>query len=111
MGMEFNAYQVGAKTTAIYPKESAVEYLTLGLASEAGEVADKVKKHIRDSDGDYTDSVFRSAISKEIGDVLWYAAVLAWELGIDLNDIAKQNIDKLFDRYDRNVIRGSGDER
>ena len=109
--MEFNAYQVGAKTTAIYPKEAAVEYLTLGLASEAGEVADKVKKHIRDASGDYPDADFVSAVSKELGDVLWYTAVLAWELGVDLSDIAEKNIRKLFDRQSRDMIKGSGDER
>lgn len=109
--MELNAYQVGAKVTAIYPEDAAVEYLTLGLASEAGEVADKVKKHIRDSNGDYTNPDFVSAITKELGDVLWYAAVLSWELGVDLSDVAEQNIKKLYDRQERNKIKGSGDER
>ena len=82
----------------------------LGLAGEAGEVTDKVKKIIRDKGGRaYSEDI--TAISKELGDVLWYVASIARCLDLPLSKIASQNIDKLEDRYKRNKIHGAGDER
>lgn len=111
MTMEFFAdYQEAAKASAIYPRTCAVEYVTLGLVSEAGEIAGKVKKILRDKQGDFTaDDVI--AIGFELGDVLWYISQLATELGLDLADIAAGNIDKLRDRQERGVLGGSGDKR
>ena len=82
----------------------------LGLTGEAGETADKVKKIIRDKKGEPSDED-RAAIVKELGDVLWYVASISRYLGIPLSDVAQKNIDKLEDRYKRNKIHGSGDER
>jgi NTP pyrophosphatase (non-canonical NTP hydrolase) len=80
------------------------------LAGEAGEVADKLKKVIRDDGGVLTDQV-RDAVAKELGDVMWYLAVLAYEMDYDLNSIAQLNIDKLNSRKERGVLSGSGDNR
>ena len=77
--MEMNAYQAAAKETAVFPPDQGIVYTALGLASEAGEVTDKVKKVIRDSGGVFSDEA-REAIKKELGDVLWYVSGLAWEL-------------------------------
>ena len=82
----------------------------LGLVGEAGETADKVKKIIRDKDGKVTDDD-REAIKKELGDVLWYIANISRYLGFSLSDVAKGNLAKLEDRYQRNQIHGAGDDR
>ena len=100
-----DSYERLAKQTAIFPKDKALEYLALGLTSEAGEVAGKIKKIIRDGKGN------KEAIAYEIGDVLWYCAVLASELGVELNDIMKKNLQKLHDRKERGTLQGSGDRR
>ena len=107
--MNFNEYQEMAKTTAIYDKKQQILYPALGLAGEAGEVANKVKKLIRD--GHEKNKDYRTEISAEIGDVLWYCAVLADDIGCDLQTIANNNIIKLKDRMDRGVIGGNGDNR
>jgi NTP pyrophosphatase (non-canonical NTP hydrolase) len=107
----FNNYQEQTAQTAKYPKEKALEYLSLGIASEAGEVAGKMKKWIRDGDAKMTEEEWRNAMASEIGDVLWYAARLADELGLSLSQIAEDNMDKLLDRKARGVIGGSGDNR
>ena len=98
-------YENLASETAIFPKEKALEYLALGLTSEAGEVAGKVKKLIRDGKGD------KKAIASEIGDVLWYCAMLAKETEVPLNDIMKDNLKKLYSRKERGTLQGSGDNR
>jgi len=98
-------YEMKAAQTAIFPKEKALEYLALGLTSEAGEVAGKVKKLIRDDKGD------KKAIASEIGDVLWYCAMLAKETEVPLNDIMKENLKKLHSRKERGTLKGSGDDR
>ena len=98
-------YENYASQTAIFPKEKALEYLALGLTSEAGEVAGKVKKLIRDGKGD------KKAIASEIGDVLWYCAMMAKEVGVPLNEIMKENLRKLHSRKERGTLSGSGDER
>ena len=109
--MDLNDYQSAALQTAVYPNQgSNFAYPALGLAGEAGEVADKLKKVIRYNDGVLTDQV-RDAVAKEIGDVLWYVSVLAHEMDYDLNTIAKINIDKLASRQQRGVLSGSGDNR
>ena len=103
--MTADFYEERASLTAIYPKEKALEYLALGLTSEAGEVAGKVKKLIRDGKGD------KKAIASEIGDVLWYCAMLAKETKVSLNDIMKDNLKKLYSSKERGTLQGSGDNR
>lgn len=102
---EFDAYQDFTDETAIYPEEKGLEYTALGLASEAGEFAGKIKKGIRDNQWDL------DAMAAELGDVLWYVARAAAELDIHLSDIAKENVEKLKSRKERNVVGGSGDDR
>jgi len=107
--MTLNEYQEKAKVTAVFPQEHALAYLTLGLAGEAGEVANKAKKIIR---GDKLNEVdARGAIAAELGDVLWYLAVLAAELDVTLDQLAVANVAKLSSRSKRNQIKGSGDNR
>lgn len=108
--MELNQYQGMALETAIYPEKYKVLYPALGLAGEAGEVADKVKKVIRDAEGEL-DEDRKLAIAQEIGDVLWYCAVLADDLGYELETIAQMNYRKLKSRKERGVLGGSGDNR
>ena len=109
--LSFDEYQAKARETAIYPdKDDNFVYPTLGLSGEAGEVAEKMKKVIRDKGG-VVDDETRQELSKELGDVLWYVANLATELGLDLGEIAQENLDKLSSRQQRNRLRGSGDNR
>ena len=103
-----NNYQMQAKKFAIYPELMKVMYPAIGLAGAAGEVADKVKKIYRD---DRTDARFLAEIAKEIGDVMWYCATLADDLGFDLQQIAEMNIYKLKSRKAAGKITGSGDDR
>lgn len=109
--MNFEEYQKKSRNTAIYPNagENFI-YPTLGLSGEAGEVAEKIKKVIRDKNG-IIDGETREAIQKELGDVLWYVAQLATELKLDLDDIAEKNIEKLFSRMERGKLNGDGDNR
>lgn len=109
--LNFETYQQRSRATARYPDAgSNVIYPTLGLCSEAGEVADKVKKVLRDAKGEFSPEAL-AAIRLELGDVLWYVAQLATELGLDLDLIARANLEKLASRASRNVISGSGDSR
>ncbi|MGI6297554.1 MAG: nucleoside triphosphate pyrophosphohydrolase family protein [Minisyncoccales bacterium] len=109
--MNFNEYQEKARRTAIYPgKDSNYIYPTLGLVGEAGEVAEKVKKIIRDENG-IVSREKKEEIKKELGDVLWYIANLAYELDIKLEEIAQGNIEKIFSRVERNKVHGDGDNR
>jgi NTP pyrophosphatase (non-canonical NTP hydrolase) len=108
--MNFNEYQEEAVKTAVYGAGSKIIYPALGLANEAGEVLGKIKKVLRDYDGVYTPSNI-AGIADELGDVLWYIAALSKDLNIPLEDIARDNINKLIDRRNRNVIHGSGDKR
>ena len=107
---DLDMYQKVALTTAIYPREQAIIYPTLGLTGEAGEVANKVKKIIRDG-SDSKDEKLVSEIKAEIGDCLWYIAVLANDFDIKLSDIASTNLIKLENRKKKDTIRGSGDKR
>lgn len=120
--MDINTYQEKAEQTAIYQSAVAelknddarrllrVAYTALGLAGEAGELANKVKKAIR---GDNIETGFfsRAAIAMELGDVLWYLAMLAREIDYPLVEIAQLNLEKLSDREERGTIAGQGDDR
>ena len=110
-GITAGAYQIGACDTAIFPKEKALEYLTLGLTGEAGEIANKVKKFIRDGASKKEYLAKRIEIGYEIGDVMWYCAVLAEELDMNLGHIMEKNLEKLADRKKRGKLSGSGDNR
>ena len=110
-GITAGAYQIGACDTAIFPKEKALEYLTLGLTGEAGEIANKVKKFIRDGASKEEYLAKRIEIGYEIGDVMWYCAVLAEELDMNLGHIMEKNLEKLADRKKRGTLSGSGDSR
>ena len=97
--MNFSEYQEAAGTTALYPNRlNNLEYPTLGLTGEAGEVANVVKKIQRDFGGDLTDDV-REKLKDELGDVLWYISACADELGLTLNEIAEFNVGKLAKRH------------
>jgi len=108
--MTLNEYQREALKTAIYPEEMRINYPTLGLCGEAGEVADKVKKVYRDHGGAFTDER-RKAIMLEVSDVMWYCATLSHDLGFTLGEVATANIRKLASRQRRGVINGDGDDR
>ena len=109
--MTAELYQYQATQTAIFPKEKALEYLALGLTSEAGEVAGKVKKLIRDGEDVEGFELKKIAIASEVGDVLWYCAMMAKEVGVPLNTIMKENLEKLHSRKERGKLSGSGDDR
>ena len=108
--MKLTEYQEKAMKTAFFPGKYSLVYPALGLVGEAGEVAEKIKKIIRDDKGvigyDKTEE-----IAKELGDVLWYIAALSTEIGYELEDIAKINLEKLESRHNRGVLKGSGDNR
>ena len=109
--MDFNEYQQKSRQTALYPAIGhPVIYPTLGLVNEAGEVAGKIKKVFRDKDGQISTET-RHALKAELGDVLWYLAQVATELGLTLDEVAEANIVKLVDRQQRGKIGGDGDER
>jgi len=109
--MTFQEYQTESRKTAIYPnKDNNFIYPTLGLAGEAGEVAEKIKKVLRDGNGVVSDEK-KEEITKELGDVMWYVANLSTELKISLEDVVQKNIEKLQSRQQRNELHGSGDNR
>ncbi len=109
--MDFNDYQIKSRKTAGYPGIGhPVIYPTLGLVNEAGEVAGKIKKVFRDKDGEINEET-PEALKAELGDVLWYIAQVATELGLSLDEIAEYNIAKLYDRLERGKIKGEGDNR
>ena len=109
--MKLQDYQEKAAEFAIYPNTHAITYPALGLAGEAGEVANKVKKFIRDGAAQDEYLAKRIEIGYEIGDVLWYCAVLAKEMEMDLGHIMENNLQKLADRKKRGTLSGSGDNR
>ncbi|MCD6270211.1 nucleoside triphosphate pyrophosphohydrolase family protein [bacterium] len=109
--MTFKEYQKLSKETAIYPNVgNNFIYPTLGLCGESGEISEKIKKVLRDKKGEIS-SNDRIELSKELGDVLWYLAQIATELDLSLEQIAKENLEKLMSRKKRGVLGGSGDNR
>lgn len=108
--MTLNEYQKQALTTAMYPERFRIIYPALGMTGEAGEVADKVKKVIRDNNATFSNEINKE-IAKEIGDVLWYCATLANDLGLTLEEVGETNIAKLKSRQERGALSGSGDNR
>lgn len=111
VGMTMDEYQDLAMDSAIYDPKFAMIYPALKLAGEAGEVAEKIGKRLRDFDGDLTDPDWQDTVAKELGDVLWYIAALARDMGWTLEEIADANLSKLASRMERGVIGGSGDDR
>lgn len=113
--MRFSDYHSRAMKTAQYKSGTlrALSYTTLGLTGEAGEVAERIKKILREDDRDLQEVIKekKEAIVKEMGDVLWYLAALANEIGVNLEDVADANLAKLDSRYKRGVIYGDGDNR
>jgi len=110
--MDFNEYQKAALTTAKHVDHGTLDlcHWALGLSGESGEIAEKVKKLIRDSNQELNDET-KQLLVKELGDVLWYLAVFADHIGADFETVAKTNLDKLQSRKQRNVLGGSGDNR
>ena len=110
--MTFDEYQKLSMTTDLNTEKNmtTLYYRTLGLANEAGEVAGKVKKLIRDNDGDLSEEA-KNMLAGELGDVLWYLQAMADYIDVPLSEIAQRNVDKLASRKDRGVIGGSGDNR
>src|SRR3990167_5803108 len=99
--MNFAEYQAKAATTALYPNQgNNLYYPALGLGGETGEVLNKIKKVMRDHGGNVTDE-YREILRGELGDVMWYVTALARELGLNLDDIAQANLEKLFSRKER----------
>lgn len=109
--MTFDEYQQAAlRTAADTKKKNELFHLVLGLVGESGEIAEKIKKWVRDQDSDEV-KLDRDDMAKELGDVLWYTAVLANYLDLSFEDVATKNIAKLADRQQRGVLKGKGDNR
>lgn len=109
--MTFNEYQEAAARTAVYPDRGGqvgIMYAALGLNGESGEVAEKIKKMIRDA---LPVAEVREVVKKELGDVLWYAAELATQFSLSFDEVADANVQKLLSRQERHVLHGSGDDR
>ncbi len=108
--MTFDEYQKESRKTATYLGKRDFWYPALGLAGEAGEVIEKVKKLFRDDEGVLSDER-RQGLKKELGDTLWYLTQIATDAGLSLREIAEDNIEKLFSRKERGKITGDGDNR
>lgn len=113
--MTLQEYQKQALTTLLADHaygELNAQFIAqvLGLVGEGGEFADKVKKLIRDKNG-RLDEADRTELLKELGDVLWYVGIIAHLLDADLDDVARQNLDKLKSRKQRSILKGKGDNR
>ncbi len=109
--MTFEEYQKESRKTATYQEHGReFWYPALGLAGEAGEVVEKVKKLFRDDNGVMSDER-RANLKKELGDVLWYLTQIATDASIPMEDVAKENLEKLFSRKERGKITGDGDNR
>jgi NTP pyrophosphatase (non-canonical NTP hydrolase) len=107
--MEFKEYQTFIEKY-IVNRKSGIEYPVLGLCGESGEVAEKVKKVIRDRDGVLDDEI-KKEIAKELGDVVWYVTRIGMELGFSFEEIVSMNIEKMKSRFERDAIKGKGDNR
>lgn len=110
--MTFNEYQQKAISTSLKPERTldSFTYRTLGLVGEAGEVAEKVKKIMRDKNGKVS-KLDRDELVKELGDVLWYMQALADWLEVPLDQVASVNLEKVLSRKARGKTGGSGDNR
>jgi NTP pyrophosphatase (non-canonical NTP hydrolase) len=110
--MDFKYYQAQAFTTAVYPDHGKGNwtYSALGLAGETGEICEKLKKVLRDGGG-LINAEHLVAIRKELGDVLWYVAALCTELGLDMDQVATLNLEKLSARKSADRLHGEGDDR
>ncbi len=111
--MTFDEYQKAALTTALKSSDDPLlqnSIWVMGIAGEAGEIVEKWKKAVAYREGKFSTEEFED-FKKEFADVIWYIAVLADSLGLSLDDLMKQNVQKLADRKARNVIKGTGDNR
>lgn len=110
--MLFDEYQEFTKSCAVYPKKGSegLYYTALGLCGEAGELANKIKKIMRDNHG-YVSTEKRQELGKELGDAQWYISQLADELGFLLSEVAEKNVEKLTSRKERGTLQGDGDNR
>lgn len=110
--MTFDNYQKAALTTALSTHDNVKDlaHWVLGIVGESGEVAEKVKKIIRDNNAEFTDEA-KQELAKELGDILWYLAVFADYLGVSFEAVASANVEKLRSRQLRGALRGSGDNR
>ncbi|MFZ2522128.1 MAG: nucleoside triphosphate pyrophosphohydrolase family protein [Minisyncoccia bacterium] len=110
--MQLNEYQKWAVPLRVNPPKYNIIYPAFGLGDEVGEVMGKIKKWLRGDDGDggITDER-KESIKLELGDVMWYLAVLSHDLGLSLEEVAKANMEKLNSRKERGVLRGDGDNR
>ncbi len=109
--MNFNEYQKESRKNAIYPGlGNNFSFPTIGLAGETGEVAEKVKKILRDKNG-MVDDQSREEVKKELGDVLWYLSQIASEFDLSLEDVATGNLEKIKSRRERDLVHGEGDNR
>lgn len=110
--MTFDEYQAQAPATAIHHPDPQMDQTiwVLGIAGEAGEVVEKWKKIVAYKDGVISNED-KQELAKEVGDVMWYMALFADSLGLSLQDIATQNLEKLASRKARGTQKGSGDNR
>ncbi len=111
MQTKYGSYQEQSrKTYSDIKTDDPIVYPTLGLINEAGEFAGKIKKIFRDKNGQFSEEDLK-ALKAELGDVLWYFTQICTNLGFTLEEVAEQNLDKLFSRLERGVIQGEGDNR
>jgi NTP pyrophosphatase (non-canonical NTP hydrolase) len=108
--MHGKEYQANAKKTAHYPREFALYYVAMGLAGETGELINKIKKIIRDDNNKLTDER-KEQIKQELGDTMWYIAMICEETGLNLDEVMEYNNKKLLGRTERGTINGDGDNR
>jgi NTP pyrophosphatase (non-canonical NTP hydrolase) len=109
--MNFDEYQSMARSTAVYPRQHHVVYPALGISGESGEIAELVKKWLRDEQGHNMTEDRRNRLRDELGDVLWYLANMAYDLNLSLEEIASHNLQKLRSRQERDQLHGDGDDR